>query len=87
MTASLSTQLHRALYALPLLAIGLLGVLSIDVAAETTPVVAGSAPTLPNVALVAQLDCGPIPAPAGALALARMPGDLSPIAARVRCAQ
>jgi hypothetical protein len=85
MTASLSTQLHRSLFALPLLAVGLLGAASIDAAPRPAAVFAGAAPTL--LPVVAELDCGPLPAPAGALALARMPGDLGPIAARVRCAQ
>jgi hypothetical protein len=92
MTASLSTQLHRSLFALPLLAIAVIGMVSVEASANLPPMggagtTIAAIDTVETVALVAQLDCGPIPAPAGALALARMPGDLSPIAARIRCAQ
>ncbi len=90
MTATLSTQIHRALFALPLLAVGL-------AAAFAAGPVPGPHPALPQAAeatlalpagmLVAKLDCAATLAPVGALGLARMPGDIGPLGRRLRCAQ
>ena len=113
MNPSLSTQIHRAVYALPLLAVGLAAAICADtLPAETlagvpgssshvfvevvTPAAGGAATTLPAPALseasalalesVPGLDCSAMPA-AGPRGLARMPGDITALAVRLRCAQ
>jgi hypothetical protein len=75
----LSTHLRRSLFALPLLAVGLAGLASAE-----RPV-----PPAPSVLEAWQADagdCGASPRPVGALGLARMPGDLTAYARRLRCA-
>lgn len=76
----LSTQLHRSLFALPLLAIGLMAA----GAGEAPP-----SPVLVPVALaeaaMSGLDCAS-PPPAGPRGLARMPGDIGALGRRLRCA-
>ena len=120
MTPSLSTQIFRALSALPLLAVALVaaagaGLPPVDGVAESGGVVVefvvpaasatglaidgptqGAATTLPGDAVVLpgdalaagpRLDCAAgVPAP-GARGLARMPGDITTVADRLRCAQ
>jgi hypothetical protein len=81
MSANLHTHLHRSLFALPLLAVGLLATFSSEAAPE--PVRGGSSSPI---AFTAPVNCAEPSAKVGAAALARMPGDLSPIAARIRCA-
>lgn len=73
---SLSTHLRRSVFALPLLAVAAAGLASVE-----RPV----APTL-QVWLPATDDCAEPARPAGARGLARMPGDLSPLNRRMRCA-
>lgn len=109
MNPSLSTQMHRALYALPLLVVGLAGAMGVETlptvpaapAAPTTVVVVlatpagGVASTLPGapagattlaMEAVPGVDCGATRA-VGTRGLARMPGDLTTLAVRMRCAQ
>ena len=115
MTPSLSTQIIRALSALPLLAVALAAVFGAgtlpppdapDVAAgladieivvgtpatgfAAIPSVQGAASTLPGDAALAsgpRLDCVAGVLPPGARGLARMPGDITTVADRLRCAQ
>jgi hypothetical protein len=104
MTPSLSTQIHRAFFALPLLAIALAvaagghGPVAAPAAtampqAPAVVVLAsqGASSTLPGDALAIgdapRSDCDVAARPAGALGLARMPGDIGPLAGRLRCAQ
>ncbi|KFN50628.1 hypothetical protein [Arenimonas composti] len=106
MTANLHTHLHRSLFALPLLAVGLLATLS----TEAAPVSAAALAAPPAMVIVASGtgtvialaqpeagggdkagftapgNCAAATAPVGAAALARIPGDLGPIAVRIRCA-
>lgn len=103
MSANLSTPITRAVFALPLLAIGL--AVAFGAGAQTGRVIVlahhagapqvpmaparGVAATLPTQDLLAVADtagsCSA--APAGARGLARMPGDISTLAGRLRCAQ
>lgn len=123
MTPSLSTHLHRALSALPLLAVALAaasgaglppagdvavagadtGVVVVEIAVPSAPASAlalvgpqGAATTLPGDAMVlpgdalasgARMDCAAGVLPPGARGLARMPGDITTVADRLRCAQ
>ena len=73
---SLNTHLRRSVFALPLLGVALFALASIE-----RPV----APTL-QVWEPAADDCAATPRPVGARGLARMPGDLSPLSRRMRCA-
>ena len=92
MTASLSTQFHRALFALPLLAVGLAAAFAADpqvaAALPLAPAAVSPLPATPALALalVANVDCESALAP-GALGLARMPGDIGALGRRLRCAQ
>jgi hypothetical protein len=72
----LSTHLRRSVFALPLLAVAVLGLGSLE-----APV----APTLQAWEPAAD-DCAAPSRPVGARGLARMPGDLSPFNRRMRCA-
>ena len=113
MTPSLSTQILRALSALPLLAVALAaavsagtpptgtfvddGVATIEIVVPGAPVTAfaaieatqGVATTLPGDALASgpRLDCAAGALAPGARGLARMPGDITTVADRLRCAQ
>ncbi|WP_374474074.1 hypothetical protein [Arenimonas sp.] len=73
---SLSTHLNRSLFALPLLALGVAAALLPPPSLEDTV----------RAAVEAGLDCGEAVQPAGALGLARMPGDLGLIGRRITCA-
>lgn len=76
MNHSLSTPLHRSLFALPLLAVALAAISHEPPSLRTglARVVASS------------LDCRETARPAGMLALARMPGDLGLLSRRIHCA-
>ena len=114
MTPSLSTQIHRSRYALPLLAVGLsvaLGAGALPSGASTGAALAAPAPrvvvvevahpagaasTLPGAVLsdAATLPYDTLPGgscdtprPPGARGLARMPGDITALAGRLRCAR
>lgn len=76
----LSTQLHRSLFALPLLALALVGAGGESAVDLPVPVAA------PAHALVASLDCAESLRPAGSRGLARMPGDIGALGRRLRCA-
>ena len=82
MNPSLSTQIHRALYALPLLAIGIAAALGTETLPGTP---ASDAATLALESLPGP-DCSATRA-AGTRGLSRMPGDLTTLAVRMRCAQ
>ena len=100
MTPNLTTQFHRALFALPLLVVGVAGAAShrdAGAATEAVPSVhvvlalpGGAATTLPDAGLamerVPMRECA-VQRDAGARGLARMPGDLTALAGRLRCAQ
>jgi hypothetical protein len=73
---TLSTHLHRSLFALPLLALGVAAALLPPPSLEETV----------RAAVEAGLDCSETVQPAGALGLARMPGDLGLIGRRLSCA-
>lgn len=73
---SLSTHLRRSLFALPLLAVALAGVASME--RPVTPALEAWVP--------AGDDCAAPARPVGARGLARMPGDLVPFNRRLRCA-
>ena len=73
---SLSTHLHRSLFALPLLAVAVAGFASIE--RPVTPTLQVWAP--------ASDDCTAPSRPLGARGLVRMPGDLRPLNRRFRCA-
>ncbi|MFY2763892.1 hypothetical protein [Arenimonas sp. MALMAid1274] len=76
----LSTQLHRSLFALPLLAVGLLATTAGDASPVSLPVPAALAE-----AALPGLDCSN-PRPAGPRGLARVPGDIATLGRRLRCA-
>lgn len=73
---TLSTHLHRSLFALPLLALALVAALLPQPSLKDTV----------RAAVEAGLSCGEAVQPAGALGLARMPGDLGLISRRISCA-
>lgn len=73
---TLSTHLHRSLFALPLLALALAAALQPPPSLKDTV----------RTAVTAGLACGEAVQPAGALGLARMPGDLGLISRRISCA-
>lgn len=73
---TLSTQLRRSVFALPLLAVAAFGFASVE---RPVP------PTL-QVWEPAGDDCLAPSRPVGARGLVRMPGDLSPLNRRMRCA-
>lgn len=75
MSLNLSTPLHRSLFALPLLAVGLAAI-----AHEPPALGAGVERLVAN-----SIDCSETPRPAGRLGLARMPGDLGLISRRLHC--
>ncbi len=89
----LSTQIHRAVFALPLLAVALAAAFGADALPEPPEAAPAQATaTLPGDAaaenlLVANLDCESALRPAGAVGLARMPGDIGALGRRLRCAQ
>ena len=100
MSPSLTTQFQRAVFALPLLAVGVAAAFGAGSLPAASPAhadlvafapVQGAASTLPgdNLELVTgtapALDCDA--EPAGARGLARMPGDIGTLASRLRCAQ
>ena len=109
MNPSLSTQIHRAVYALPLLAISIAAALGTETlpgtayATAPSPIVivlsapeGGVASTLPGTPAsdAATLALESLPGPdcsatraAGTRGLSRMPGDLTTLAVRMRCAQ
>jgi hypothetical protein len=93
MTANFSTQIHRALFALPLLAVGLLTAFGAPAPAKiaSAPATSTSAERAElrdaTLALAAGLDCDATARPTGALGLARMPGDIGVLNRRMRCAQ
>ena len=70
----LATLLRRSLFALPLLAVSLAGLLP-----------PRDAPVLVLQPIAEGLGCGPSE-PVGALGLARVPGDLGGLGRRLRCA-
>lgn len=72
---SLSKQLHRALFALPLLAVALL-------ATQTPPPKLGE--VVENVVTVG-LPCASADQEAGPLGLARVPGDIGLLTRRLNC--
>ena len=81
MNQSLSTPLHRALFALPLLAVSLAGF------ASAPPRAQSELPRLFGIEAGAESGgCQAAIRPTGALALARMPGDIGPPGFRLRCA-
>lgn len=73
---TLSTHLHRSLFALPLLALALAAALVPPPSLKDTV----------RAAVDAGLACGETVQPAGALGLARMPGDLGLVSRRISCA-
>lgn len=73
---TLASHLHRSLFALPLLALGLAAAL------QPPPSLKDAVRTAVN----AGLACSEAVQPAGALGLARMPGDLGLIGRRINCA-
>ncbi len=73
---SLSTHLRRSLFALPLLAVAVAGLIHLERPGD--PALQAWVP--------ASDDCAAPSRPVGALGLARMPGDLSPLNRRFRCA-
>ncbi len=73
---SLSTHLRRSVFALPLLAVALAGLARVE---RPVP------PTL-QAWLPASDGCASPPRLSGARGLAHMPGDLSPLNRRMRCA-
>ncbi|MBW8310751.1 MAG: hypothetical protein K0M64_01840 [Rhizobium sp.] len=73
---TLSSHLQRSLFALPLLALGLAAAL------QPPPSLKDAVGT----AVTAGLACSEAVQPAGALGLARMPGDLGLIGRRINCA-
>lgn len=81
MNHSLATPLHRALFALPLLAVSLAGF------ASAPPSPQAELPRLFGIeAEGGNSACQAAIRPTGALALARMPGDIGPPGFRLRCA-
>ena len=73
---TLSSHLQRSLFALPLLALGLVATLQSPPSLKDTV----------RTAVTAGLACGEAVQPAGALGLARMPGDLAVVGRRLYCA-
>ena len=73
---SLSTHLRRSFFALPLLAVAVVGFARVE---------APAAPVL-QAWEAAGDDCAAPSRPVGARGLVRMPGDLSPLHRRLRCA-
>ncbi|KFL36237.1 hypothetical protein [Arenimonas donghaensis] len=72
---SLSKQLHRALFALPLLGVALL-------ATQTPPPKPGA---VVETVVATGLACEPANRDAGPLGLARVPGDLGLLTRRLNC--
>ena len=73
---SLSTHLRRSVFALPLLAVAVAGLARVEAPPAAPLLQAWEAATD---------DCAPS-RPIGARGLASMPGDLSPLRRRLRCA-
>lgn len=73
---SLATHLRRSLMALPLLALGVAAI------AVEPPALADTL----RATLAGGVACEPGARPAGALGLARMPGDLGLVSRRISCA-
>ena len=77
MNHSLSTPLHRSLFALPLLAVAL---------AAATHEPPSIRQDLARIVTAAGIDCSDNTRNAGMMALARMPGDLGVLSRRIHCA-
>ena len=77
----LSTQLHRSLFALPLLMVGLAAV-GLEEAATSDRLVPASLAE----ASISDAACASAARPAGPRGLARMPGDIGALGRRLRCA-
>jgi len=82
----LSTQLLRGLFALPLLAVGLAAGAGAEPAACRQDVAAMTRLANTVAEESAGQACAVAMRPAGARALARMPGDIGQLGLRVRCA-